>query len=151
VYIDHHYWEDIFCTLEADNVEMINLPGWTAGKAPYGTSSLVLNFRETRPEHDENLDIDSTCSQLFHGCAPLLGLKYLKLVGMPDPRDGTALDLDDTVARSYLIMEPYMRRCMQLRQECGNMGDLKVTIQPDSSPEGVLAAVSRTYKQPIPV
>jgi hypothetical protein len=151
VYINHHCWEDIFSTLEADNVEMVNLSGWTAGKVPCSTSSLVLNFRETRPEHDENLDIDCTCHVLFNGCAPLLGIEYLKLVGMPDPRDGTALDLDDTVARSYLIMEPYMRRCMQIRQEDGNMDDLKVTIQPDSSPEGVLAAVSRIYKQPIPV
>ena len=109
---------------------------------------MVLNFLGVRPEHDENLDTDSPCSRLFDDCAPLLGLEYLKLVGMPDPKDGTALNLDDNVARSYLIMEPYMRECMEIRQEYGNMGDLEVTIQPDYTPEGVLAAVSRIYKQP---
>jgi hypothetical protein len=151
VYTDHDCWDDVFSTLKADHVEMINLSGWTAGNVTCGTSSLVLNFMGIRPEHDGNLDTDSTCFRLFDGCAPLLGLEYLKLIGMPGPRGGTALEPTQSVARSYSIMEPSIRRCMQLRQEGGNMGDLKVTIQPDSSPEGVLRAVSRTYKQPMPV
>jgi len=107
VYTGHHYWREIIPTLEADHVEVVNLSGWTPREVPSGSSSLVLNFIEIRPEHDEHLDTDSTCFCLFNGCAPLLGLESLKLVGLPDPKNGTTLDLNDTVDRSYLIMESY--------------------------------------------
>jgi hypothetical protein len=104
-----------------------------------------------RPKIDDQLTTLETCYSLFNGYRPHLRLEHLKLIGMPSSRDGAFLDLAEIVAHVFSTIRPYMLRVMQIRQEDGNMDDLKVTIQPDSSPEGVLAAVSRIYKQSIPV
>jgi hypothetical protein len=150
-YSDHDLWEEMFCRLKADHVEIVNLSGWSADEVPRGGSSLTLKFMKPRPKIDDQLTTLETCYSLFNGYRPHLRLEHLKLIGMPSSRDGAFLDLAEIVAHVFSTIRPYMLRVMQIRQEDGNMDDLKVTIQPDSSPEGVLAAVSRIYKQSIPV
>jgi hypothetical protein len=140
-------WVGCFDTVRADHVELVNYDPEDSICGPRA-KSVTVYFRDL-PLGDDGQPISAPVDMKYflnHGVA-LRDLAQLTLVGIPRLGDVTNAGAPKSVNDVYEDIGHSLRWVMEARLEHGNQEDLKITVQPDTSSNGVASAISRIYKQ----
>ena len=148
-YEDATYWGDCFETLQADHVELVDhLPDDNL-HCPRAKSSLTVYFKKSLLGDDgEPFKTRSNMGYLLNHCDSFIDVPHIRLVGLPRPGDVTDAGLAKSAEDFHDEIAMCWRGMMETRKDNGNLEDFKITIQPDTTSEGVESAISRIYKQP---
>jgi len=140
-------WSECFDTARADHVELVNHDPEDRICGPR-TKSMTVHFRDLPLEDDGqpfNFSIDM--GRFLTNHVALLDLAQLTLIGVPRLADMTDAGTPKSASDIFAEVANSMRWRMKDRRDDGNLEDLKITNQPDTSSNGVASAISRIYKQ----
>jgi hypothetical protein len=151
-YDSARYWSDCLTTLQADHVQLVDRLPDIYLASPRATYSMTVYYKDSLLGDDGKSTkplINTECMQHFcDSHSSFIDLQHLTLIGLPRLGDVTDAGTPESVTDIHDNLAKSVSWVMVLRRRYGNSEDLKITVQPDSSSEGVASAISRTYTPP---